>query len=183
MWRGVTRSRSRLYAPGCGPYAADGTLESSPAPGCTSSTDQRAGCWVATTNRVHRASKPRRRGRRPHHDARRHLAGADHAGSPGLVRSPSVQQPIESPLRGPPKAQTNPGALHRSPGGFWRSLRDLPFYNCPRAGNPGRSLPLVALVLRWRQDCPNNRPPTRATATAANGLNRSHHAPFSRAGN
>jgi hypothetical protein len=32
---------------------------------------------------------------------------------------PSVRRPIESPLRGPPKAQTNPGALHRSPGGFW----------------------------------------------------------------
>jgi hypothetical protein len=30
----------------------------------------------------------------------------------------------------------------------------------------------VALVLQWRQDCPNNRPPTRATAISAMGHNR-----------
>jgi hypothetical protein len=31
-------------------------------------------------------------------------------------------------------------------------------------GNPTRRLPLVALVPQWRQNYPNNRPPTRATA-------------------
>jgi hypothetical protein len=34
----------------------------------------------------------------------------------------------------------------------------------PPAADPGRRLPLVALVLQWRQDYPNKRPPTRATA-------------------
>jgi hypothetical protein len=35
--------------------------------------------------------------------------------------------------------------------------------------DPGRRLPLVALVLQWRQDYPNNRPPTRATAISEMG--------------
>jgi hypothetical protein len=41
-------------------------------------------------------------------------------------------------------------------------------------GSPGRRLPLVALVLQWRQDYPNNRPPTRATAISAMGQQRTH---------
>jgi hypothetical protein len=41
----------------------------------------------------------------------------------------------------------------------------------PPAADPGRRLPLVALVLQWRQDYPNNRPPTRATAISAVGHN------------
>jgi hypothetical protein len=52
----------------------------------------RAGCWVATTNRLHRASKPRRRGRRPHHDARRHLAG----GRPRRLSRPRAEPAPQS---------------------------------------------------------------------------------------
>jgi hypothetical protein len=39
----------------------------------------------------------------------------------------------------------------------------------PRERDPGHSLPLVALVPQWRQDHPNKRPPTRATAISAVG--------------
>jgi hypothetical protein len=38
-------------------------------------------------------------------------------------------------------------------------------------GGPGRRLPLVALMLQWRQNYPNNRPPTWATAISAVGHN------------
>ena len=36
-------------------------------------------------------------------------------------------------------------------------------------GSPGHRLALVALMPQWRQDHPNNRPPTRATAISAVG--------------
>jgi hypothetical protein len=52
-----------------------------------------------------------------------------------------------------------PGALCRGPGGI-----------APR-GSPGHRLPLVALMPQWRQDYPNYRPPTRATAISAMGHN------------
>jgi hypothetical protein len=35
----------------------------------------------------------------------------------------------------------------------------------------GRTLPLVDLMPQWRQDYPNNRPPTRATAISDMGQN------------
>ena len=44
----------------------------------------------------------------------------------------------------------------------------------------GRGLPLVALVLQWRQDYPNNRPPTRATAIWAMGQQQPFAAVHSR---
>jgi hypothetical protein len=42
----------------------------------------------------------------------------------------------------------------------------------PRSWGPGHRLPLVALMPQWRQNYPNNRPPTRATAISAMGHNR-----------
>jgi len=66
----------------------------------------------------------------------------------GLVRSPTVRPP-------------EPGApLCRGPGEI-----------APRGG-PGHRLPLVALMPQWRQDYPNYRPPTRATAISEMGHNR-----------
>jgi hypothetical protein len=55
------------------------------------------------------------------------------AESPGLVRSPSARPPVQPRFWG---ALRNPGALCRGPCG-------------------------VLGVLQWRQDYPNNRPPTR----------------------
>jgi hypothetical protein len=40
-----------------------------------------------------------------------------------------------------------------------------------RARTEGHRLPLLALIPQWRQDSPNNRPPTRATAISAMGHN------------
>jgi hypothetical protein len=37
------------------------------------------------------------------------------------------------------------------------------------AADPGHGLPLVALMPQWRQDHPNKRPPSRATAISAMG--------------
>jgi hypothetical protein len=51
----------------------------------------------------------------------------------------------------------------------WRVGRCGPVI-APR-GSPGHSLPLAALVLPWRQNYPNNRPPTRARAISAMGQN------------
>jgi hypothetical protein len=87
-----------------------------------------------------------RRGRqdhgRPHHDVRRHI------GPPG---------PPDGARAEPAGAATGAwGPLLRSWG------------NCPR-GSPGHRLPLVALVPQWRQDYPNNLPPTWATAISEMG--------------
>ena len=51
----------------------------------------------------------------------------------------------------------------------------MPSLQCDRrspAADLGVGMPLVALVLQWRQDYPDNRPPTRATAISAMGQNR-----------
>jgi hypothetical protein len=95
----------------------------------------------------------RRRGRRDHADPTTtsvaiSLAPTTPALPTGLVRSPTVR---------PPK----PGApLCRGPGEI-----------APRGG-PGHRLALVALMPQWRQDYPNNRPPTWATVISAVGQNR-----------
>jgi hypothetical protein len=52
--------------------------------------------------------------------------------------------------RAEPVAQTTSGALCRGRGAFLRSR-----YGIAPAGDPGHSLPLVALVPQWRQDYPN----------------------------
>jgi hypothetical protein len=49
------------------------------------------------------------------------------------------------------------------------SVRHRPPSGVAPAGDPGHSLPLVALELQWRQDYPNKRPPTRATAISEMG--------------
>jgi hypothetical protein len=75
------------------------------------------------------------------------LAATTRALPTGLVRSPSVRPP-------------EPGApLCRGPG------------EIAQPGGPGRRLPLVALMPQWRQNFPNNRPPTRATAISEMGQN------------
>ena len=71
-----------------------------------------------------------------------------------LVPSPPVRlPPVEPP---PTQSQTTPGLSAAIPVAFL---------------DPGRRLPLVALVLQWRQDYPNNRPPTWATVISAVGHN------------
>jgi hypothetical protein len=54
------------------------------------------------------------------------------------------------------------GALCRGPGVI-----------APRGG-PGRRLPHVALVLQWRQDYSNNRPPRRAAVGSDSGHLQTH---------
>jgi hypothetical protein len=66
---------------------------------------------------------------------------------------PSRRDSCRSPSVRPPE----PGAPCRGPGVI--ALR----------GSPGHRLPLMALVPQWRQDHPNKRPPTRATAISAVG--------------
>jgi hypothetical protein len=63
------------------------------------------------------------------HDRRHGTSGATTAQALHAVAA----APVEPTARPPPKAQSNPGALYRSPGGFWGSLRDLPL---PPAGVP-----------------------------------------------
>jgi hypothetical protein len=77
----------------------------------------------------------------------------------GLARSPSVRPPERL---GPSCC----GPVFIAPG-----------------GSPGHRLPLVALVLQWRQDHPNNRPPTRATANSAMGQVRAPRTSFGGEGN
>jgi hypothetical protein len=89
----------------------------------------------------------RRRGRqdhgRPHHDARRHLAGPTTPARPrGLGARRCGHLSLGLPLRS------------------WGHCS-------PR--QPGHRLPLVALMPQWRQDHPNKRPPTRATAISKMG--------------
>ena len=46
-----------------------------------------------------------------------------------------------------------------------------PSYHLAVRGSRRHRLPLVALVLQWRQNYPDNRPPTPATAISAVGQN------------
>jgi hypothetical protein len=84
----------------------------------------------------------RRDNGRLYHDARRHLAGAEHTGPPdGLMRSPPVRPP-------------EPAAL-------------CAVLIAPR-GCPGHRLPLVALMAQWwRQDYATKRPPPSAVICVA----------------
>jgi hypothetical protein len=52
--------------------------------------------------------------------------------------------------------------------GIWIRLAG-PAIESPKRGNPTRKSPLVALVPQWRQNYPNNRPPTRAAAISEMG--------------
>jgi hypothetical protein len=54
----------------------------------------------------------------------------------------------------------HPGPARRGSGGACR---------CGDRSSPGRRLPLLALMPQWRQDYPNKRPPTWATAISEMG--------------
>jgi hypothetical protein len=117
------------------------------------------------------AATTRAPGSRPtHHDVRRHLAGADHAGSRegqalqawcGARRCGDRSSRCEWPTQ----SANESWVLYRSPGAFLGIATDLPFYLPPVAQG-------VALMPQRRQDYPNNRPPTRATAISGVGHER-----------
>jgi hypothetical protein len=92
-------------------------------------------------------------------------AVGDDAGA-GITADPTTarRHPGSRPTGPPDGPRAEPVAAAT---GAWGPL-PRSWGNCPR-GSPGHRLPLVALMPRWRQEYPNNRPPTRATAISAVG--------------
>jgi hypothetical protein len=98
----------------------------------------------------------------------------------GFRTTATVQPALANGLRTPAASRAHPRSFNaRRRRGTWSHSLAVLGSLLPCA-DPGRMLPLVALVLQWRQDYPNNRPPTWATAISAMG-HCGHQRPLSEA--